>query len=94
MMIISTFILLSIVSNIVSCRPSTRKSNKLQAIGFQKAEEDKRYEACFNDMDLNELCERCMKITTVQNDDVFAMCCNDEDDAQQFCKNYVFYGIT
>lgn len=94
-MILTTFVLLSIISNIVTCRPSTRKSNKLQSIGFQKAEEeDKRYQACYNDIDLNEMCERCAKITTVENDDVFAMCCNDDDEAQSFCRNYVFYGIS
>lgn len=96
---ISAFVFM-LIPNIVSCKPSTHRSNKFQSIGFQKAfafdtnDTDKKYEACWNDIDLNELCERCTRITEVQDGDVFAMCCSDEDNAQEFCRNYVFFGIT
>jgi hypothetical protein len=98
-LIISTVVLL-LISHTVTCRPSTQKSNKLQSIGFQKAydtglsEEDNRIEKCNLDMDLNELCQRCEKISETKNGDVFAMCCSNEDNATEFCTNYVYYGVT
>lgn len=96
-MIISAVILL-LISNTVTCRPSTQKSNKLQSIGFQKAYdipvEDNRTEKCNQDMDLNELCQRCEKISESKADDVFAMCCSNEDGATNFCRDYVYYGVT
>lgn len=97
-LIISSVILL-LISHTVTCRPSTQKSNKLQSIGFQKAydndsEEDDRIEKCNLDMDLNELCQRCEKITESAAGDVFALCCSNEDGATDYCRNYVFYGVT
>lgn len=95
-MIISAVILL-LISNTVTCRPSTQKSNKLQSIGFQKAydtsTEDSRIEKCHDDMDLNELCQRCEKISESKSGDVFAMCCSNDDGATDFCRNYVYYGV-
>lgn len=94
-MVISSVILLLISTT--ACRPSTQKSNKLQSIGFQKAYddlfEDNRIEKCNLDVDLNELCQRCEKITESKLDDVFAMCCANEDDATVYCRNYVYYGV-
>lgn len=96
-MIISSVILL-LISTTVTCRPSTQKSNKLQSIGFQKAYddlmEDNRIEKCNQDMDLNELCQRCEKISESKAGDVFAMCCSNEDGATDFCRDYVYYGVT
>lgn len=97
-LIISSVILL-LISHTVTCRPSTQKSNKLQSIGFQKAydsnsEEDHRIEKCNLNMDLNELCQRCEKITESAAGDVFALCCSNEDGATDYCRNYVFYGVT
>lgn len=97
-MIIAAVILL-LISSSVTCRPSTQqKSNKVQSIGFQKAydvsTEDNRIEKCNQDMDLNELCQRCEKISTSRGDDVFAMCCSNEDGATAFCREYVFYGVS
>lgn len=97
-MIISAIILV-LISTTVTCRPATQKSNKLQSIGFQKAyddvsAEDTRVERCNEDMDLNELCQRCEKISESQAGNVFVMCCSNEDGATDFCRNYVFYGVT
>lgn len=96
-MIVAAVVLL-LISTIVTCRPSTQKSNKLQSIGFQKAhkqeQEDSRIEKCNQDMDLNELCQRCEKISESKGGDVFAMCCSNEDDATSFCRDYVYYGVT
>lgn len=60
---------------------------------FDLEDIDKRIKPCLIDDDLNELCERCMNVAEVHGDDLFAMCCIDEDNAQDFCRNYVFYGI-
>lgn len=91
--------MLFLISTTVTCRPSTQKSNRLQSIGFQKAYDDlelteKRLEACNIDIDLNELCQRCEKISENNSGDVFAMCCANEDGATDFCRNYVYYGVT
>jgi hypothetical protein len=92
-MIIVTFLLL-LITHTVTCKPATHKSNKFKSIGFQKAFDiEKRYEACEINLDLNELCERCMRITEASGDDVFGMCCSNEDNAQEFCRNYVYFGI-
>jgi len=81
----------------VTCRPSTQRSNKLQSIGFQKApdssSEDGRVDACNHDIDLNELCQRCEKVSEVKVD-VFALCCSNEDNATEYCRSYVYYGVT
>jgi len=94
---IFVFILL-LISTIVSCRPSVQSSEikqiKNTKVEFDEEGLDKRYKPCLFDEDLNELCERCMRIAAHPDDDIFAMCCVDEDDAQSFCRNYVFYGIT
>jgi hypothetical protein len=96
MIISAVFFLL--ISTSVTCRPSTTRTNKLQSIGFQKADdvptEDARLEKCNTDMDLNELCQRCEKISESKAGDVFAMCCSNEDKATEFCRDYVFYGVT
>jgi hypothetical protein len=94
---ISAAVLLLLISTSVTCRPSTQQT-KLQSIGFQKAEEvpveDSRIEKCNTDMDLNELCQRCEKISESKTGDVFAMCCSNEDKATEFCRDYVYYGVT
>ena len=90
--------LLLLISTIVSCRSSTQSSEieqiKNSDIELDDEGLDKRYKPCLFDDDLDELCERCMKIAEVHGDDIYAMCCVDEDGAQGFCRNYVFYGIT
>lgn len=95
-MVVSAVILL-LISNTVTCRPSTQKSNKLQSIGFQKAydnsSEDSRIEKCNHDIDLNELCQRCEKSHVNKAGDVFALCCSNEDAATEYCRNYVYYGV-
>jgi hypothetical protein len=96
--LIVSAIFLVLISTTVTCRPSTPKTSRLESIGFQKAydtlPDDNRTENCNVDMDLNELCQRCEKISESKSGDVFAMCCSDEDHAQQFCRDYVFYGVT
>lgn len=96
-MVISSVILL-LISTTVTCRPSTQKSNKLQSIGFQKAYddliEDNRIENCNQDPDLNELCQRCEKASESKGDDVFAMCCSNQEGAKDYCRDYVYYGVT
>jgi hypothetical protein len=98
LLLVSSVVLL-LISQTVTCRPSTQKSNKLQSIGFQKAydsnlsTEDSRLEKCNIDMDLNELCQRCEKISEAISGDVFAMCCSNEDKATEYCRNYVYYGV-
>lgn len=93
-------VILLLISNSVTCRPSTQKSNKLQSIGFQKAydvlpeKEDNRIEKCNHDIDLNELCQRCEKIANSPTGDVFAMCCSNEDKAEDYCRAYVYYGVS
>ncbi|CRK97317.1 CLUMA_CG010711, isoform A [Clunio marinus] len=96
--VIVSSILLLLISNSVTCRPSTHKSNKLQSIGFQKAydtsAEDSRIEMCNQDVNLNEMCQRCEKSMESKTGDVFAMCCSNEDQATDFCRKYVYYGVT
>lgn len=41
--------------------------------------------------DINELCQRCSKVT--KSSLVFPMCCNNEDHTMTWCKEYVYYGI-
>jgi hypothetical protein len=95
----TTSILLLFISHTVTCRPNTvNTSTKVQAIGFQKADnfenEEAKIQNCYKDMDLNELCERCEKISQSKPGDVFAMCCSNEDNATEYCRNYVYYGVT
>lgn len=101
--LLTTSLLFLCVSQTVQCRPTHSKnvSKISDSIGFQKADvallPDVKYELkiqnCYKDMDLNELCQRCEKVTK-DNEDVFAMCCSNEDNATEFCRNYVFYGVS
>ncbi|XP_053670593.1 uncharacterized protein LOC128720916 [Anopheles nili] len=51
----------------------------------------KRVQQCYEDEDINELCQRCSKVT--KSSIVFPMCCSNEDDTMKWCKAYVYYGI-
>lgn len=51
----------------------------------------KRVQQCYEDEDINELCQRCSKVT--KSSIVFPMCCNNEDHTMTWCKEYVYYGI-
>uniref|UniRef100_A0A182TVP4 Uncharacterized protein n=1 Tax=Anopheles melas TaxID=34690 RepID=A0A182TVP4_9DIPT len=51
----------------------------------------KRVQQCYEDEDINELCQRCSKVT--KSSLVFPMCCNNEDHTMTWCKEYVYYGI-
>uniref|UniRef100_A0A453YNM8 Uncharacterized protein n=1 Tax=Anopheles funestus TaxID=62324 RepID=A0A453YNM8_ANOFN len=54
-------------------------------------EDYNRMRQCFEDEDINELCQRCSKVT--KSSMVFPMCCNNEDHTMTWCKEYVYYGI-
>uniref|UniRef100_A0A9I3FGL1 Secreted protein n=1 Tax=Anopheles epiroticus TaxID=199890 RepID=A0A9I3FGL1_9DIPT len=51
----------------------------------------KRVQQCYEDEDINELCQRCSKVT--KSSIVFPMCCNNEDHTMTWCREYVYYGI-
>uniref|UniRef100_A0A182MU08 Uncharacterized protein n=1 Tax=Anopheles culicifacies TaxID=139723 RepID=A0A182MU08_9DIPT len=51
----------------------------------------KRVQQCYEDEDINELCQRCSKVT--KSSMVFPMCCSNEDHTMTWCKEYVYYGI-
>lgn len=38
-----------------------------------------------------ELCQRCAKATKTKL--AFPMCCSNEDNVTNWCKEYVYYGI-
>lgn len=90
--------LLILISTIVACQPSksTPQPNKLQLVDAQKAckpeNDDARIEKCNDDMNLNELCQRCEKISESKGGDVFALCCSNIENATRFCRDYVYYG--
>ncbi|CAO1379290.1 unnamed protein product [Diamesa hyperborea] len=93
-MMLSLVLIFLLVSNTVTCRPSTEKLLKRSPIEFDSEErEDQRVKKCYDDTDLNELCQRCEKITENKTLDVFAMCCANEDEATKYCEDYVYYGI-
>ncbi|XP_053696318.1 uncharacterized protein LOC128743716 [Sabethes cyaneus] len=50
-----------------------------------------RVKRCYEDEDVNELCQRCSKVT--KSALVFPMCCSNEDETMDWCKAYVYYGI-
>ncbi|XP_055545047.1 uncharacterized protein LOC129730054 [Wyeomyia smithii] len=50
-----------------------------------------RVKRCYEDEDVNELCQRCSKVT--KSSIVFPMCCSNEDATMDWCKAYVYYGI-
>lgn len=50
-----------------------------------------RVKRCHEDEDVNELCQRCSKVT--KSSIVFPMCCSNEDQTMDWCKAYVYYGI-
>jgi hypothetical protein len=96
--LITTSILFLCITQTVTCRPSPSKniSKNIESVGFQKQEESEyelKIQNCYKDMDLNELCQRCEKVAQSVNNDVFAMCCSNDDNATEFCRNYVFYGV-
>ncbi|XP_052868050.1 uncharacterized protein LOC128274005 [Anopheles cruzii] len=51
----------------------------------------KRVQQCYEDEDVNELCQRCSKVT--KSALVFPMCCSNEDETMNWCREYVYYGI-
>ncbi|XP_058129515.1 uncharacterized protein LOC131284216 [Anopheles ziemanni] len=51
----------------------------------------KRVQPCYEDEDINELCQRCSKVT--KSSIVFPMCCGNEDETRNWCQDYVYYGI-
>lgn len=50
-----------------------------------------RVKRCLEDEDVNELCQRCSKVT--KSSIVFPMCCSNEDQTRDWCEAYVYYGI-
>lgn len=46
---------------------------------------------CHQNDELMELCQRCAKATKVKF--VFPMCCSDEDNAEKWCYDFVYFGI-
>lgn len=46
---------------------------------------------CNSDEDLMELCMRCVKATKANN--VYPMCCLNEDGVQDWCQEFVYFGI-
>ncbi|CAO1412100.1 unnamed protein product [Diamesa serratosioi] len=94
-MMLSLVLIFLLVSNTVTCRPSSEKLlQRSPVLEFESNErEDHRVKKCFDDTDLNELCQRCEKITENKTLDVFAMCCANEDEATKYCEDYVYYGI-
>ncbi|XP_055640603.1 uncharacterized protein LOC129778004 [Toxorhynchites rutilus septentrionalis] len=54
-------------------------------------EDYKRVKRCYEDEDVNELCQRCSKVT--KSAIVFPMCCSNEDQTMDWCEAYVYYGI-
>lgn len=94
-MLLSLVLIFLLVSNTVTCRPSSEKLLKRSPILELDSDESEnhRIRKCFADQDLNELCQRCHKITENTTLDVYAMCCADEDDATKFCQDYLLFGI-
>ncbi|GAB0087719.1 uncharacterized protein DMENIID0001_020620 [Sergentomyia squamirostris] len=94
-------ILLILVLGTVSCRPSDHKPAEPPRVKAQDQDlsefhdmnhaEYERIRRCHEDDDIMELCQRCAKATKVKN--VFPMCCSNEDGAQSWCQDYVYYGI-
>lgn len=95
---IITAVVMILMSTIAACQQSTPKPNKLQFVGCKKGckqeDEDASIEKCNHDMNLNELCQRCEKMTESKSDDVFAMCCSNVENATSYCRDYVYYGVT
>ncbi|XP_059607732.1 uncharacterized protein LOC132255646 [Phlebotomus argentipes] len=92
-------LLLMLAIGAVSCRPSDRKPaqprTQIQDVVAEFHDMDpaefERIRRCYEDDDTMELCQRCAKATKVRN--AFPMCCSNEDSAQDWCKDYVYYGI-
>ncbi|KAL9696554.1 hypothetical protein quinque_016133 [Culex quinquefasciatus] len=86
---------ISSTSSSSSSPASTVLSHNLKR---RSAEEDyddevdyERVKRCHEDEDVNELCQRCSKVT--KSSIVFPMCCSNEDETMDWCKAYVYYGI-
>ncbi|XP_034244881.1 uncharacterized protein LOC117647285 [Thrips palmi] len=47
--------------------------------------------ACYHDAEVETLCQRCAK--TTKSPVVFPMCCNDKEEAREWCKRYLEFGV-
>ncbi|XP_058825814.1 uncharacterized protein LOC131685843 [Topomyia yanbarensis] len=68
-----------------------RRSAEEQSDGDYYDENYLRVKRCYEDEDVNELCQRCSKVT--KSSLVFPMCCSNEDETMDWCRAYVYYGI-
>ncbi|XP_058450043.1 uncharacterized protein LOC131429735 [Malaya genurostris] len=68
-----------------------RRSAEEQTDGDYYDEDYLRVKRCYEDEDVNELCQRCSKVT--KSSLVFPMCCSNEDETMDWCRAYVYYGI-
>ncbi|XP_065076151.1 uncharacterized protein LOC135699758 [Ochlerotatus camptorhynchus] len=68
-----------------------RRSAEEHDYGDYFDEEYLHIRRCYEDEDVNELCQRCSKVT--KSAIVFPMCCSNEDETMDWCKAYVYYGI-
>ncbi|XP_055692580.1 uncharacterized protein LOC129795378 [Lutzomyia longipalpis] len=89
-------ILILLVIETVSCRPNSKPPRgQTQEIVAEFHDMDpaeyEQIRKCHEDDDTMELCQRCAKATKVRN--AFPMCCSNEDGVQDWCKDYVYYGI-
>ncbi|XP_055705225.1 uncharacterized protein LOC129802981 [Phlebotomus papatasi] len=92
-------ILILLVIETVSCRPSDRNrptvsraeaEDILTQLHDLEPVEDRRILKCYEDDDLMELCQRCAKATKVRH--AFPMCCSNEENVRDWCREYVYYG--
>ncbi|EDW77049.1 uncharacterized protein Dwil_GK22162 [Drosophila willistoni] len=51
-----------------------------------------KVQQCERDASTMELCMRCAKVT--KSEFVYPMCCNNDDSIKDWCKAYVYFGIS
>ncbi|XP_055856639.1 uncharacterized protein LOC129919694 [Episyrphus balteatus] len=83
-------IVIACICALVSCRPSASEEVESgEYSGHLSAETIQKIQKCDMNMEFMELCMRCAKITKSQI--VYPLCCDDEDNVQDWCKRYLFF---
>ncbi|XP_055907828.1 uncharacterized protein LOC129942784 [Eupeodes corollae] len=85
-------VIIACICTLVTCRPSepSEDTDAYEYNGHLSAETIRKLQKCDMDMDVMELCMRCAKVTKSQI--VYPLCCDDEDDVQNWCQRYLFFG--
>ena len=80
--------------NTGQCKPAEKQRHRARHRPTEivlDSETVERIRPCFADNDTMELCQRCAKESKATN--VFPLCCSNVDAVQNWCTEYIYFGL-